>query len=396
MTEISADILAYIKASEHAASQIADVPADTPQRPIDHAAVIGAGLMGGGIAMNLLNAGIPVISLETSQAALDKGIATIHKNYARQVAKGKLSQAQMDEILGRLNTTLNYADIADADIVIEAVFEDISVKQTVFETLDATMKPGAILASNTSTIDLNRIAAFTQRPQDVIGLHFFSPAHIMRLLEVVRGDKTSKTVLATAMHLAQRMGKLAVVSGVCDGFIGNRMIEQYSRQAGYLIEEGATPWQVDAALENWGMAMGPFRMGDMAGLDIGWNIRKRRAIEMPELDYPKFPDKICELGRFGQKTGAGMYQYQPGDRTAYPDPNVEKMLADFRAENGIIPRKISDDEIIQRCIGALADEGQEILNEGIAQRASDIDMVYLNGYGFPKHHGGPMYWANKT
>jgi len=293
-----------------------------------------------------------------------------------------------------LKSTLSYDDIKDADMVIEAVFEEMGAKQKVFSKLDEVMKPGAILASNTSTLDVNAIAAFTKRPQDVIGTHFFSPANVMKLLEVVRGAKTAKDVLATVMALAKPIKKTAVVSGVCDGFIGNRMIEQYSRQAGFLLEEGCTPAQVDKAIERFGFAMGPFRMGDLAGNDIGWAIRKRRYQEKPDMRYSKTADLLCEMGRFGQKTGSGWYDYQPGKRDAIPSPVVDKMIEDYRKELGITPRKISDEEIVHRLVYALVNEGAKILEEGIASKASDIDMVYLTGYGFPLFRGGPMCYAD--
>ena len=382
--------------AERATSKIPDVPADTPVRQIKKLAVIGAGTMGGGIAMNFLNAGIPVVMLEMKREALDKGVAIIRKNYDAQVKKGKLTQDKLDARMALLTTTLNYGDLKDADMVIEAVFEDIGVKETVFKTLDEVMKPGAILASNTSTLDVNTIAAFTKRPQDVIGMHFFSPANVMKLLEVVRGAKTAKDVLATVMQLGKKIRKTTVVSGVCDGFIGNRMIEQYSRQAGFLLDEGATPAQVDKAMEKFGMAMGPFRMGDLAGNDIGWYIRKRRNAEQPGMRYSKTADLLCEMGRFGQKTGAGWYDYVPGKRDAIPSKLVTDMIEKHRADLGITPRKISDDEIVHRLVYALVNEGAKIVDEGIAMRASDIDMVYLTGYGFPLHRGGPMNYADQV
>jgi 3-hydroxyacyl-CoA dehydrogenase len=379
---------------ERAASKIPDVPEDTPVRTIAKVAVIGAGTMGGGISMNFLNAGIPVTILEMKQDALDRGIATIRKNYEAQVKKGKLKQEKLDERMALLSTSLNYADIKDADLVIEAVFEEMGVKEKVFKTLDEVMKPGAILASNTSTLDVNKIASFTKRPQDVVGMHFFSPANVMKLLEVVRGERTAKDVLATVMAVAKKIRKTAVVSGVCDGFIGNRMIEQYSRQAGFLLEEGATPQQVDKAIEKFGFAMGPFRMGDLAGNDIGWAIRKRRYVEKPNMRYSKTADLLCEMGRYGQKTGAGWYDYQAGRRDAIPSKAVEEMIEKHRAELGFQPRKISDDEIVHRLVYALVNEGAKILDEGIASKASDIDMVYLTGYGFPLWRGGPMNYAD--
>ena len=379
---------------ERAASKIPDVPADTPVREIRSAAVIGAGTMGGGIAMNFANAGTPVTLLETSQDALDKGLATIRRNYENSARKGRLKPEDVEKRMGLLRPTLSYDALKEADIVIEAVFEDIGVKEKVFKQLDAVMKPGAILASNTSTLDLNRIASFTKRPQDVIGTHFFSPANVMKLLEIVRGEKTGKDVLATTMQLSKKLRKTGVVSGVCDGFIGNRMIEQYFRQAGYLVEEGASPQQVDKAIEKWGFAMGPFRMGDLAGNDVGWYIRKRRYQERPDMKYPRLMDKVCELGRFGQKTGAGMYRYQPGKRDALPDPVIDQLIDKHRAEIGVEPRRIGDDEIVHRLLLALVNEGARILEEGIAMRASDIDMIYLTGYGFPLHRGGPMLYAD--
>jgi 3-hydroxyacyl-CoA dehydrogenase len=380
---------------ERAASKIPDVPEDTPQRAIRKIAVIGAGTMGGGITMNFLNAGIPVVMLEMKQDALDRGVATIRKNYEAQVKKGKLKADKYEARLALLSTTLSYADIADADMVIEAVFEEMGVKEKVFKTLDEVMKPGAILASNTSTLDLNKIASFTKRPQDVIGTHFFSPANVMKLLEVVRGEKTAKDVLATVMALGKKIRKTSVVSGVCDGFIGNRMIEQYSRQAGFLLEEGCTPAQVDKAVEKFGFAMGPFRMGDLAGNDIGWAIRKRRYQEKPGMRYSKTADLLCELGRYGQKTGAGWYDYVAGKRDAIPSDVVVKMIEDHRKTLGITPRKISDDEIVHRLVYSLVNEAAKILEEGIASKASDIDMVYLTGYGFPLHRGGPMCYADQ-
>jgi 3-hydroxyacyl-CoA dehydrogenase len=380
---------------ERAASKIADVPDDTPQRSIAKVAVIGAGTMGGGIAMNFLNAGIPIVMLEMKQEALDRGVATIRKNYESQVKKGKSTQDKVEGRMALLTTTLAYDDIKGADLVIEAVFEELGIKEKVFKTLDEVMKPGAILASNTSTLDVNRIAGFTKRPQDVVGLHFFSPANVMKLLEVVRGEKTGKDVMATVMALAKKIRKTAVVSGVCDGFIGNRMIEQYSRQAGFLLEEGCTPQQVDKAVEKFGFAMGPFRMGDLAGNDIGWAIRKRRYVEKPHMRYSKTADLLCELGRYGQKTGAGWYDYAPGKREPIPSKLVEEMITKHRAELGVTPRKIGDDEIVHRLVYSLVNEGAKILDEGIASKASDIDMVYLTGYGFPLHRGGPMCYADQ-
>lgn len=388
--------LRHIFLGERAASKIPDVPSDTPLRAVNSVAVIGAGTMGGGISMNFLNAGIPVKMLEMKQEALDRGIATIRKNYESQVKKGKLKQDKYEQRMSLLSTTLSYDDLGDADMVIEAVFEEIGVKEAVFKELDRVMKPGAILASNTSTLDVNKIASFTKRPQDVVGMHFFSPANIMKLLEVVRGEKTAKDVLATVMSLAKKIKKTAVVSGVCDGFIGNRMIEQYGRQGGFLLDEGCTPAQVDKAIEKFGFAMGPFRMGDLAGNDIGWAIRKRRYTEKPNMKYSKTADLLCEKGRFGQKTGAGWYDYVAGKRDAIPNAEVVQMIEEHRKSLGITPRKISDEEIVQRLVFALVNEGAHILEEGIATKASDIDMVYLMGYGFPIYRGGPMNYADQV
>ena len=387
--------LRHIFAAERAASKIPDVGSDVKPRAVNKVAVIGAGTMGGGISMNFLNAGIPVTILETKQEALDRGLATIRKNYESQVKRGKLKQDKYDQRMALLTPTLKYEDIADADLVIEAVFEEMGVKEQVFKKLDEVMKPGAILASNTSTLDVDKIAAFTKRPQDVVGMHFFSPANVMKLLEVVRGAKTAKDVLATVMAIAKKIKKTAVVSGVCDGFIGNRMIERYSQQAGFLLDEGCTPQQVDKAIEKFGFAMGPFRMGDLAGNDIGWAIRKRRYQEKPDMKYSKTADLLCEMGRFGQKTGAGWYDYQPGKRDAIPSKLVEEMVEKHRKDQGITPRKISDQEIVERLVYSLVNEGARIVEDGIASKASDIDMVYLTGYGFPIWRGGPMKYADQ-
>ena len=388
--------LRHLFLAERAASKIPDVPADTAQRAINSVAIIGAGTMGGGIAMNFLNAGIAVKMLEMKQEALDRGIATIRKNYEAQVKKGKLKQDKYDQRMALLSTTLSYDDLNGADMVIEAVFEEIGVKEAVFKELDRVMKPGAILASNTSTLDVNKIASFTRRPEDVVGLHFFSPANVMKLLEVVRGAKTAKDVMATVMAVAKKIRKTAVVSGVCDGFIGNRMIEQYGRQGGFLLDEGCTPVQVDKAIEKFGFAMGPFRMGDLAGNDIGWAIRKRRYQEKPHMKYSRTADLLCEKGRFGQKTGAGWYDYVAGKRDAIPNAEVVTMIEEHRKTLGITPRKISDEEIVQRLVFSLVNEAAHILEEGIANKASDIDIVYIFGYGFPAYRGGPMNYADEV
>ena len=386
--------LRHIFAAERAATKIADVPEDTPLRPIKKVGIIGAGTMGGGIAMNFANAGIAVVILEMKQEALDKGLGTIRKNYENTAKKGRITEAQVTERLALITPTLGYDAMKDVDLVIEAVFENMDVKQQVFKTLDEVCKPGAILASNTSALNLNTIAGFTRRPQDVIGLHFFSPANVMRLLEIVRGDKTAPDVLATCMAMAKTIKKIGVVSGVCDGFIGNRMLAKYGAAANGLLMQGALPQQVDKALERFGFAMGPFRVGDLAGLDIGWAGRKRRAAENPNAYQRVVADAICEKGRFGQKTGAGWYRYEPGARDPIPDPVVTEIIDSFRKERGITARKITDDEVVERCVFALVNEGARILDEKIAARASDIDVVYLNGYGFPQHRGGPMLHAD--
>ncbi|MEO7338200.1 MAG: 3-hydroxyacyl-CoA dehydrogenase NAD-binding domain-containing protein, partial [Caldimonas sp.] len=386
--------LRHVFAAERAAAKLPDVPDDTPLRPIGRVGVIGAGTMGGGITMNFLNAGIPVVLLETKQEALDKGVATIRRNYENSMKKGKLKPEQVEQRMALVTPTLAYDAFRDVDLVIEAVFENMDVKETVFRTLDGVCKPGAILASNTSYLNLDRIAEFTKRPQDVIGLHFFSPANVMRLLEIVRGAKTAPDVLATSMALAKTIGKIAVVSGVCDGFIGNRMLARYGAAANGLVNAGASPLQIDGALQRFGLAMGPFRMGDLAGLDIGWATRKRKAAEAGTPMTPVVADRLCEAGRYGQKTGAGWYRYEPGKRDPIADPAVDALIAQYRSDAGIAPRAVSDDEVVERCIYALVNEGARILDEGIAARASDIDIVYLNGYGFPRHRGGPMLYAD--
>jgi 3-hydroxyacyl-CoA dehydrogenase len=388
--------LRHIFQAERAASHILDVADDTPIRPLRKIGVIGAGTMGGGITMSLINAGLPVVMLETKQDALDRGLANIRRNYQGALRKGTLNEASLAQRLALITPTLDYALLRDVDLVIEAVFENMDVKRQVFETLDGVIRQGAILASNTSALNIDEIAKFTKRPQDVIGLHFFSPANVMRLLEVVRGAKTAKDVLATAMRLSKTMGKVAVVSGVCDGFIGNRMLARYGAAAHDLVMAGALPLQVDTALQDFGMAMGPFRVGDLAGLDIGWALRKRRAAEFPDRDFSNVSDVLCEAGRFGQKTGAGWYRYEAGSRHPIPDPKVTAIIEEYRRQKSITPRHVSAEEIVERCIYALINEGARIIEEGIAQRSSDIDLVYLNGYGFPAYRGGPMFFADQT
>jgi 3-hydroxyacyl-CoA dehydrogenase len=386
--------LRHIFFATRAAAKIPDVPASTATRPVRSVAVIGAGTMGGGIAMNFANAGVRVTVLETAQAALDKGLAVVKKNYESTLKKGRLTPAQFEERLALITGTLSYDDIADADLVIEAVFEDMGVKKQVFETLDRKARVGAILASNTSTLDLNQIAAVTHRPQDVVGLHFFSPANVTKLLEIVRGAKTAKDVLATALAVAKQIKKIGVVAGVCDGFIGNRMLNAYFRQMDFLLDAGALPQQIDRALENFGFAMGPYRVADLAGNDIGWSIRKRLYTEYPDRPFSRIPDRICELGRFGQKTGAGWYDYKPGERAALPSEAVTKIVLEESERLGLKRRKVSDDEIVERALYSLINEGARILEEGVAARSSDIDIVYIAGYGFPDFRGGPMFYAD--
>jgi len=396
LTSDESRALRHIFFAERAASKIADVPQDTKARDIKKVGVIGAGTMGSGITVNFLNAGIPVVILETKQDALDRGVKAIRKIYEDRVAKGKLTKDKAEQRASLLKLTLSYDDLKDVDLVIEAVFEEMSVKEAVFKKLDEICKPGAILASNTSTLDINKIASFTKRPQDVIGLHFFSPANVMRLLEVIRGAKTAKDVLATSMMLAKTIKKTAVLSGVCDGFIGNRMVAVYAREALTMLTEGASLQQIDGAIEKFGFAMGPFKMADLAGGDIGWAVRKRKYAENPGMPKAIIADRLCEMGRFGQKTGAGYYRYETGKREALVDPVVDQVIETGRKEMGVTPRKVFDQEIVQRCVYALVNEGARILEDGIAQRASDIDLVYLMGYGFPIHRAGPMLYADMT
>ena len=381
--------------AERQVAKIPDVPKDTPTLPIATAAVIGCGTMGGGIAMNFANAGIPVTVFEVSQEALDKGLAIITKNYAATVSKGRLSQATMDTRLGLISSTVNYGDLAEADVVIEAVFEEMGLKKEVFGKLDAVCKPEAILASNTSTLDVNEIASATGRPGQVIGTHFFSPANVMKLMENVRGAQTSPHTIATIMELSKTIGKVGVLVGVCDGFVGNRMLYAYRRQADFLLEEGALPQQIDKVIYDFGMPMGPYAMGDLAGLDVGWRIRKGQAATRPtHLRYSTVADRICELGRFGQKTGAGWHRYEPGSRIPIADPEIEQLIVSISEEQGIPRRDVTDQEILERCMYPLVNEGAKILDEGLAQRPGDIDIVWIYGYGFPRYRGGPMFWAD--
>jgi 3-hydroxyacyl-CoA dehydrogenase len=386
--------LIHVFFSEREVSKIPDVPKDTPLLPIKSAAVVGAGTMGGGIAMVLANAGIPVTLKETEQSALDRGLATIKSNYENSVKRGRFTAEAAAERFNRIKPTLAYDDFANVDLVIEAVFEGMALKKEIFKELDRLCKPGAILASNTSTLSIDEIAAATKRPESVIGTHFFSPANVMRLLEIVRGKATSKEVVATCMNLSKTLGKVGVLVGNCRGFVGNRMFGPYRREAQFLVEEGAAIPAVDKALTDFGMAMGPLATGDLAGLDVGWRIRKEyRHLEKPGIRQPFAEDKLCELGRFGQKTGLGWYKYD-ADRRATRDPLVDQLVSDWVKAAGIPQRQISSEEITDRCLYALVNEGARILEEGLALRASDIDIIYLNGYGFPAHRGGPMWYAD--
>jgi 3-hydroxyacyl-CoA dehydrogenase len=378
----------YFFFAEREAAKIPDVPADTPPRDVKKAAVIGAGTMGGGIAMNFANAGIPVTVIEMAQEALDRGLGIVRKNYEATAARGRLTAADVEKRMGLITGTTDFKAAADADMVVEAVFEEMPVKKEVFAKLDAICKADAVLATNTSTLDVDEIASATKRPESVIGTHFFSPANVMRLLENVRGQKSSKTTIATAMTIGRRIGKVPVLVGVCYGFVGNRMLHQRGLQAEKLILEGAAPHQVDRVLTDFGFPMGPFAMSDLAGLDVGWRIRKGRGAKAP------VADRICELGRFGQKTGAGYFKYEKGDRTPVPDLEVEKIIVDVATSMGITRRAITDEEILQRLLYPMVNEGAKILDEKIAIRASDIDVIWVYGYGWPVYRGGPMFWAD--
>jgi 3-hydroxyacyl-CoA dehydrogenase len=386
--------LIHVFFGEREVAKIPDIPKDTPLIPVKRLAVVGAGTMGGGITMVFANAGIPVLLKEADQAALDRGMATIQKNYANSVKRGRFTQEFVDECLKRIEPTLSFDGFAAVDMVIEAVFEGMALKKEIFAELDRVCKPGAILASNTSTLSIDEIAATTSRPESVIGTHFFSPANVMRLLEIVRGKKTGKDVIATCMQLSKTIGKIGVLVGNCRGFVGNRMFGPYRREAQFVVEEGASIDAVDKALFDFGMAMGPLATGDLAGLDVGWRIRKEyKHLEKPGVRQPFAEDSLCELGRFGQKTGAGWYKYDD-QRQASLDPVVGKLLKEWTTAAGISQRPISDQEIVDRCIYALVNEGARILEEGYALRAVDIDIIYLNGYGFPAYRGGPMWYAD--
>ena len=380
--------------AEREVAKIPDVPGETPTRPIAAAGVVGCGTMGGGIAMSIAAAGLPVTVLESSQEALDRGMAVVRRNYAATVSKGRLSQAEMDARLARITPTLDDADLGAADVVIEAVFEELPLKKEVFARLDRVCKPEAILATNTSTLDVDAIAAATSRPEQVVGTHFFSPAHVMKLMENVRGARTSPGTVATVMRLAKTLGKVGVLVGVCDGFVGNRMLYAYRRQADFLLEEGALPEQIDRVVHDFGLPMGPYQMADLAGLDVSWRVRKAQAPTRPaHLRYSPIADRLCERGRFGQKTGAGWYRYEEGSRVPLPDPAVHELIAGVSAERGIARRAVRDDEIVPRCFYPLVNEGAKILDEGLALRAGDVDVIWMRGYGFPRYRGGPMFWA---
>ncbi|MCZ6591384.1 MAG: 3-hydroxyacyl-CoA dehydrogenase NAD-binding domain-containing protein [Alphaproteobacteria bacterium] len=380
--------------AERQVAKIPDIPADIALRPINKAAIIGAGTMGGGIAMSFANAGIPVTVIEASQENLDNGMQRIQGNYDATRKRGRLSDDEMAARLGRITPSTDYADMADADIVIEAVFEEMDVKQSVFAEIDRLARDDAILATNTSTLDVDAIAQATKRPESVLGTHFFSPANVMTLLEVVRAEKTSQDVVASVMAMAKAINKVGVVVGVCDGFVGNRMLAPYFRQGDFLVEEGALPQDVDRVIEEYGFRMGPFRVSDLAGLDISWAIEKRRAETRPADErFSPLLDSICQLGRYGQKTGAGWYRYEDG-RTALPDPVVEELIVARSREMDLNRRPIGDEEILQRCLYSMINEGAKILEEGLAIRASDIDVIWLNGYGFPRHRGGPMFYGD--
>ena len=382
--------------AEREVAKIPDVPKGTPMKEIKQVAMIGAGTMGGGIAMNFANAGIPVLMVERAEDALERGMGIIKRNYQNTVNKGRLSQEKMDQRMALFSTTTDYADIGEADLVIEAVFEKMELKKEIFAKLDAHAKPGAVLASNTSTLSIDEIASATKRPESVIGMHFFSPANVMRLLEVVRGEKSSPETIATAMGIGRKVGKISVLVGNCFGFVGNRMLHGYTGEGTFLLESGALPQQVDAAIYNFGLAMGPFAMGDMAGLDVGWLVRKAKAADRPTNEEygGTIPDRICELGRFGQKTAGGYYDYKEGDRTPIPNGEVEAIIEQVSKEKNIERTDFDDDEIVKRALYPLVNIGAQILDEGMAMRASDIDIIYINGYGFPAYKGGPMHWAD--
>ncbi len=385
--------LQHVFFAERKAANVPNLDKNVAKREIKSVAIIGAGTMGGGIAMNFLNAGIPVTLLEMQQDALDRGVAVIRKNYDNTASKGRLTLEQVQQRMGLLKSTLSYGDLHDADLVIEAVFETMAIKKDVFAKLDKAVKKGAILASNTSYLSIDEIADSTSRPADVVGMHFFSPANVMRLLEIVRGAKTAQDVLLTVIDIAKRINKIGVVCGNRDGFIGNRMLGGYAYQASLMVLEGAMPEQVDAALRNFGMPMGVLQMSDLAGLDVGYKSRKDRDPASFDGRVSRSADLLVEMGRMGQKTQAGYYDYAPGDRTPRPSPVVAQIIEEVSKEYGVARRKFTDEEIVERCFLALMNVGCEVLRECVAYRASDIDIVYLYGYGFPAYRGGPMFWA---
>ena len=383
--------------AEREVAKVPGLPKDTAKRDVKSAAIIGAGTMGGGIAMNFANAGIPVKILEVKEDALERGIAVIRKNYENTAKKGRITQEQAEQRMALIQPTLSYDDLGDVDLVIEAVFENMDVKKAVFTELDRVCKPGAILATNTSTLDVNRIASFTQRPEDVVGMHFFSPANVMKLLENVRGEKTSDEVVATVMDLSRRIGKVGVLVGVCHGFVGNRMLHKRQAEAVQLVNEGANPAQVDKVLFDLGFPMGPFAMSDLAGMDVGYRIREELRKEDPDNAPPRnWTDDLVEQGRLGQKTQAGVFDYKEGDRTPVPSSEVDALIAKFREENGIQSRDISDQEILERCMYIMVNEGAKILEEGIAARPLDVDVIWIYGYGFPVYRGGVLFWADSV
>jgi len=388
----------YYFFAEREAAKVLDVPADTPQREIRKAGIVGAGTMGGGIAMNFANAGIPVALLEVKQEALDRGLKTIRTNYENTAKRGGMKAEDVDKRMALITPTLAYDDLKDSDVIIEAVFETMEVKEGVFKKLDEVAKPGAVLATNTSGLDVNQIANYTKRPGDVIGMHFFSPANVMKLLENVRGKATQKDVIATVMSLSKKIGKIPVLVGVCEGFVGNRMLRQRGVQSSYMMEEGALPQQIDKVIYDFGFPMGPFAMSDLAGNDVGWRIRQgKKEKEQRNVRYTGYiADAICELGRFGQKTGAGYFKYNLPDRTPIPDPEVERIIEETSKKLGITRRAISDQEILERCLYPMVNEGAKILAEGMAQRSLDIDVIWVNGYGWPVYRGGPMWWADNV
>ncbi|WP_339804358.1 3-hydroxyacyl-CoA dehydrogenase NAD-binding domain-containing protein [uncultured Marinobacter sp.] len=380
--------------SEREVAKVPGLPKDTAVRDIKKVGVIGAGTMGGGIAMNFANVGIPVIIAEVKQEALDKGLGIIRRNYESTAKKGRMTQQQVEERMALITTTLDYDAFKDVDLVIEAVFENMDVKKSIFKQLDDVCKPGAILASNTSTLDIDEIASATKRPEDVVGLHFFSPANVMKLLEIVRGEKTSDEVKATSMAIAKTIKKVGVLVGNCYGFVGNRMLHQRGAEATRLVNEGASPQQVDKVLTDLGFPMGQFAMSDLAGIDIGYSIRQERRKAGEDIPA-SWMDSLAEAGRLGQKTQAGVYKYEEGNRKPIPDPEVDALIAKFRSEQGIESREITDQEILERCMYVMINEGAKILEEGIAARSLDIDITWIYGYGFPAYRGGPMFWADQ-